>query len=78
MDADRGFNRVVVHPDSIRHTRFEMFHQLWVSVRMNFGVINGPATFVRNADVMLGDMKFDRKIVKNYFDDIVGGASKDD
>jgi transposase InsO family protein len=27
---------------------------------------------------MLGEMKFDRKIVKNYFDDIVGGAGKGD
>jgi len=45
---------------------------------MNFGVINGPATFARNADAMLGDMKFERKVIKNYFDDIVGGASKGD
>ena len=78
VDADRGFNQVVMLADSIPHTGFEMFHQLWVSVRMNFGVLNGPATFARNADVMLGDMKFDRKIVKNYFDDIVGGASRGD
>jgi hypothetical protein len=28
VDADRGFNQVVMHPESIRHTGFEMFHQL--------------------------------------------------
>ena len=79
VDADRGFNQVVMDAESIDRTGFEMFHQLWVSVRMNFGVISGPATFARNADVMLGELKFgkDQKI-KNYFDDIVGGVAAGD
>ena len=74
VDADRGFNQVVMAADSVPHTAFEMFHQLWTSVRMNFGVISGPATFARNADIMLGEQKFVEGTVKNYFDDIVGGA----
>ena len=78
VDADRGFNQVVMLADSIPYTGFQMFHQLWVSVRMNFGVINGPATFARNTDIMLGEMKFDQRVVKNYFDDIVGGVSRGD
>jgi hypothetical protein len=77
VDADRGFHQVVMAPDSVPHTAFEMFHQLWTSVRMNFGVISGPATFARNADIMLGEQKFVEGTVKNYFDDIVGGAVSD-
>jgi len=79
VDADRGFNQVVMDAGSIDQTGFEMFHQLWVSVRMNFGVISGPATFARNADMMLGDLKFgEKQRIKNYFDDIVGGLAAGD
>jgi len=45
VDADGGFNHVVMDADSIDRTGFAMFHLLWVTVRMNFRVISGPATF---------------------------------
>lgn len=74
-DADRGFLQIVQAPSAIRHTGFEMFNQLWVSERMLFGQINGPAFFELNFNVMAHDLKFVEKSVKNFFDDVIGGAS---
>ena len=73
-DADRGFLQVVQAPQAIRHTGFELFHQLYVSERMLFGQINGPSFFELNFNVMAHDLKFNQKVVKNFFDDILGGA----
>ena len=73
-DADRGFLQIVQASDAVRHTGFEMFGQLWVSERMLFGQINGPAFFELNFNVMAHQLKFVDKSVKNFFDDVVGGA----
>jgi hypothetical protein len=78
VDADRGFQQIVNDPGSVKFTSFEMFHQLFVSLRMQFGDLNAPGTFAQNCDAMLGDLKFKDKKVKNYFDDIIGGASQMD
>lgn len=59
---------------SARYTCFEMMHRLYISMRMLFGLVNSPAVFARNADVMLGDLKFKTHEVLNYFDDILGGV----
>ena len=75
-DADRGFLQIVQAPEAVRHTGFEMFGQLWVSERMLFGQINGPAFFELNFNVMAHKMKFLDKSVKNFFDDVIGGASQ--
>ena len=73
-DADRGFLQVIQAPSAIRHTGFELFHQLYISERMLFGQINGPSLFELNFNVMAHDLKFNQKVVKNFFDDILGGA----
>jgi hypothetical protein len=78
VDADRGFQQIVNDPGSVKFTSFEMFHQLFVSLRMQFGDLNAPGTFAQNCDAVLGDLKFKDKKVKNYFDDIIGGASQMD
>jgi hypothetical protein len=78
VDADRGFQQIVNDPGSVKFTSFEMFHQLFVSLRMQFGDLNALCTFAQNCDAMLGDLKFKDKKVKNYFDDIIGGASQMD
>ena len=74
-DADRGFLQVVQAPSAVRHTGFELFHELFVSERMLFGQINGPSFFELNFNVMARDLKFNQKVVKNFFDDILGGSN---
>ena len=74
-DADRGFLQVQQAPGAIRHTGFELFHELYVSERMLFGQINGPSFFELNFNVMAQDLKFKQKVVKNFFDDILGGGN---
>ena len=74
-DADRGFLQVVQAPSAVRHTGFELFHELYVSERMLFGQINGPSFFELNFNVMARDLKFNQKVVKNFFDDILGGSN---
>lgn len=73
-DADRGFLQIVQASDAVHHTGFETFGQLWVSDRMLFGQINGPAFFEHNFNAMAHDLKFVHKSVKNFFDDVIGGA----
>ena len=74
-DADRGFLQVVQAPSAIRHTGFELFYELYVSERMLFGQINGPALFELNFNVIARDLKFNQKVVKNFFEDILGGSN---
>ena len=74
-DADRGFLQVIQAPEAIRHTGFELFHELYVYERMLFGQINGPSYFELNCNVMARDLKFHQKVVKNFFDDILGSAN---
>lgn len=74
-DTDRGFLQVVQAPSAIRHTGFELFHELYVSERMLFGQINGPSFLELNFNVMAHDLKFKQKVVKNFFDDILGGGN---
>ena len=42
---------------------------------MLFGQINGPAFFELNFNVMARDLKFNQGLVKNFFDDILGGSN---
>lgn len=72
VDADRGYYQIAMHPDSTRATCFEMDDQLWVTNRLVFGILTGPAVFARNADALLGDLKHVDRLVRNYFDDLVG------
>lgn len=75
-DADRGFLQIVQAPDAVRHTGFEIFNQLWVSERMLFAQINGPAFFELNFNAMAHKLKCLDKSVKNFFDDVIGGAGE--
>lgn len=77
MDADRGFNQIVMSKEATLGSAFEMLGQLWVSERMLFGMKNGPATFKRNAVVMQGQLLLD-KLTKSYFDDILGKCTRGD
>lgn len=74
-DADRGFLQVIQAPSAIRHTGFELFHELYISEQMLFGQINGPSFFELNFNVMACDLKFNQKVVKNFFDDILSGGN---
>ena len=74
-DADRGFLQVQQAPSAIWHTGFELFHELYISEHMLFAQINGPSFFELNFNVMAQDLKFKRKVVKNFFDDILGGGN---
>ncbi|KAF3927492.1 Protease [Arthrobotrys entomopaga] len=73
LDADRGYNGIPMTEAAQRHYAFEMFKKLWVSKRLMFGPINGPAVFHRNTDIMLGDMKGDEWF--NFFDDLFSGGN---
>lgn len=42
---------------------------------MLFGQLNGPSFFELNFNIMAHDLKFNKKVVKNFFDDILGGAA---
>lgn len=53
-----------------------MFNQLWVSERMLFGQINGLAFFELNFNVMAHKLKFVDKRVKDFFDNVIGGAGE--
>lgn len=75
MDADRGFNQIVMTREATLGSAFKMFNQLWVSERMLFGMKNGPATFKRNAVVMQGELLTLKK-TKSYFDDILGKSKR--
>lgn len=70
MDADRGFNQIVMTHEARIGSAFEMLGTLWVSDRMLFGMKNGPATFKRNAAGMQGSLL--NVNTKSYFDDILG------
>lgn len=69
------FWQVVQALSTIRHTGFELFHQLFVSEWILFGQINGPSFFELNFNIMAHDLKFNQKVVKNVFDEILGGAN---
>lgn len=70
FDADRGFNQIVQTLEAARHYAWEMFGKLWVSNRLLFGPINGPAIFQRNSDVLLETLKGVDGVCFGYFDDI--------
>ena len=77
-DVDRGFLQVIQASDAVRYTGVELFHQLYVFERMLFGHINGPSFFELNFNVMAHDLKFNQKVVKDFFDDILVGACSTD
>lgn len=74
-DTDSCFLQVVQAPNAIRHTGFELFQQLYISERMLFDQINWPSFFKLNFDIIAYDLKFNQKVVKSFFDNILDGAS---
>jgi hypothetical protein len=79
MDTDRGYMQIIMAILCIYLTAFEMFHQMWESTRMVFGMTGAPATFHRNMAVMMEPVmeKF-QEFVNWFFDDIIIGTRKDD
>lgn len=74
VDADRGFNQIVMTEDAVWSSAFAMLGELWVSERMLFGMKNGPPTFKRNAVIMQGELLQTK--TKSYFDDIIGKSGR--
>ena len=67
-DLTNGFWQVGMHPDSIQKTAFISREGLFEFNVMPFGVCNGPATFQRAMDDMLGNYNW--KFAMVYIDDI--------
>ena len=79
MDTDRGYMQIIMALLSIFLTAFEMFHQMWESTRMLFGMTGAPATFHRNMTIMMKPvLKKFQGLVNLFFDDIIVGTGKDD
>jgi RNase H-like domain found in reverse transcriptase/Integrase zinc binding domain/Integrase core domain/Reverse transcriptase (RNA-dependent DNA polymerase) len=79
MDTDRGYMQIILALLCIFLTAFEMFHQMWESTRMLFGMNGAPSTFHRNMTIMMEPVleKFS-EYVNWFFDDIIVGTKKDD
>ena len=69
FDATKGFYHIEVHPDDRTKTAFITHRGLWQFKRMPFGLKNGPASFQRLMDQVLGEMKWKCSMV--YIDDII-------
>ena len=67
-DLTNGFWQVGMHPDSVQKTAFISREGLFEFNVMPFGVCNGPATFQRAMDSMLGNYNW--KFAMVYIDDI--------
>ena len=67
-DLTNGFWQVGMHPDSIQKTAFTSREGLFKFNVMPFGVCNGPATFQRAMDDMLGNYNW--KFAMVYIDNI--------
>ncbi|GAO49753.1 hypothetical protein G7K_3895-t1 [Saitoella complicata NRRL Y-17804] len=76
-DADRGFQQIIMALLAITFTAFERLGEHLESLRMLFGFVNAPATWNRNADVMLGSAKKGKRIL-NYMDDLIAGSKAGD
>jgi hypothetical protein len=68
MDLTSGYWQIGMHPDSIQKTAFVSREGLYEFNVMPFGVCNGPATFQRAMDDMLGNYNW--KFAMAYIDDI--------
>ena len=69
LDCCRGFNQIAVQPDSIPKTAFVTHDGLFECPFMPMGIKNGPATYQRVIDCVLGGLKWNCCIV--YMDDIL-------
>ena len=69
LDCARGFNQIAMHPDSIRKTAFVTHDGLFECPFMPMGIKNGPATYQRVIDCVLGGLKWQCCIV--FMDDIL-------
>ena len=83
-DADRGFNQILNTIEAACKAAFEYRGGHWMSKRMLFGLTNAPATFARNMDPTISEVKeqFKRHIldqdIDNYYDDTtISGPSGD-
>ena len=56
LDLAAGFWQIPLEPNQRHFTAFSTHHGHWQFKRMPFGVINGPATFQRWIDIILGDL----------------------
>ena len=69
LDCARGFNQIAMHPDSIAKTAFVTHDGLFECPFMPMGIKNGPATYQRVIDCVLGGLKWQCCIV--FMDDIL-------
>jgi deoxyuridine 5'-triphosphate nucleotidohydrolase len=67
-DLTNGFWQIGMHPDSVQKTAFISREGLYEFNVMPFGVCNGPPTFQRAMDNMLGNYNW--KFAMVYIDDI--------
>ena len=69
LDLASGFWQIPLDPDQRHYTAFSTHRGHWQFKRMPFGIINGPATFQRWMDQVLGDLRHRGVLV--YIDDIL-------
>lgn len=76
LDLRSGFWQIPIRPDQRHLTAFSTHHGHWHFKRMPFGVVNGPATFQRWIETMVGDLY--HQGVSAYIDDILIHAKTED
>ena len=69
LDLQRGFNQMVLHPDSYKYTAFSVQQNRYEYVRLPFGSKNSTFYFQQLMSLVLGDMQYTELLV--YIDDIL-------
>jgi RNase H-like domain found in reverse transcriptase/Reverse transcriptase (RNA-dependent DNA polymerase) len=83
-DADCGFNQIINTSGAAEKAAFEFLRRLYNSLRMLFGCTNSPATFARNMDPTVQEVRQALKSanllqdLNNYFDDCILSGPSDE
>ena len=75
LDLSSGFWHIPLNPSQRHFTAFSTHRGHWQFKRLPFGVINGPASFQRWMDIVLGDLRKEGVLV--YIDDILIHATSE-
>ena len=76
LDLRSGFWQIPLRPDQRHLTAFSTHHAHWHFKRMPFGIVNGPASFQRWIESMVGDLFHNG--VSAYIDDVLIYATSEE